>query len=33
MWGMQVQDADINFMWPNEETFADMTPDVKLQSL
>jgi len=33
MWGEGVSENDIDFMWPNDQLFATMTPDVKLESL
>ena len=33
MWGESVSESDIDFMWPNDQLFASMTPDVKLESL
>ena len=33
MWGESVNENDIDFMWPNDQLFATMTPDVKLESL
>ena len=33
LWGEQVEDDEIDFMWPDEATFAAMSPDVKVQSM
>ena len=33
LWGEQVEDAEIDFMWPDEAAFAEMSPDVKLQTM
>jgi len=33
LWGEQVEDDEIDFMWPDEATFAAMSPDVRLQKL
>ena len=33
LWGEQVLDDEINFEWPTPSIFADMQPDVSLESL
>ena len=33
LWGEKVSDNEIDFEWPTPETFAQMSPDVSLQSI
>ena len=33
LWGEKVSDSEIDFEWPNQETFEQMRPDVSIDSI